>query len=695
MSRSEHGAAGYRVTADVGGTFTDLTLHDAAGSELATAKTLTTPEDPSKAILAGAEALVKRARRRVPDMSYFIHATTLVTNTIIERSGARTGLLMTAGFRDILEMATETRYDMYDLGLELPPPLVPRTLRREVPERMSFDGRVLTPLDEEAVRQAVHSLASEGIEALAICFLHAYANPLHEQIAGRIVEEAFPQLSISLSSAVQPEIREYERVSTTVANAYTQPRTRDYLRLLEGSLRTAGFEGGLSVMLSSGGLTTARNAAALPVKILESGPAAGVEAARTLGAAIGIGTLVSFDMGGTTAKIGLVEDGEASLASQLEVARLHRFKKGSGLIVKSPTVELIEIGAGGGSIAWIDQYGLLKVGPRSAGSVPGPACYARGGEQATVTDADLFLGYLDAEDFAGGSMRLDTGAATSAIERLAQGLGLSAVEAAWGVHEIANENMATAGRIHLVERGKDPGAFALVAFGGAGPTHAQAVAAKLGVKRVIVPRNAGVMSAVGLLAAPRSVDVIHSLVVDLDDLAGKDVDAVLADLAESARNQLASVSREGIRFSYGADMRYRGQGSEIAVQLSPDMAGRGLDQVSVREAFNAAYDRLYGRHIDGAPIQIVSLRVRAVAESGTFRFGQVARGEGQPTASKRRPVYFPGQGYLTTPVYSHQALRAGERFDGPAIVQSPEFAALLAPSQSCTVDSLGNLDIRI
>jgi len=685
----------YRVTADVGGTFTDLVLHDVAGSTLATTKALTTPDDPSRAILEGTATLVKRTTKRVADMSYFIHATTLVTNTIIERSGAKTGLVMTEGFRDILEMATETRYDMYDLGIELPPPLVPRALRREVPGRMAADGTPLTPFDEAATRDAVRSLVAEGVEALAICLLHAYANPEHEQAAGRLVAREFPQLSYSLSSEVQPEIREYERASTTVANAYTQPKTRDYLKRLEGNLRAQDFNGGLSVMLSSGGLTTAQNAAALPVKILESGPAAGVEAARSLGAAVGIDTLVSFDMGGTTAKVGLVEDGEASLAPQLEVARLHRFKKGSGLIVKSPTVELIEIGAGGGSIAWVDQYGLLKVGPRSAGSVPGPACYGRGGEQATVTDADLLLGYLAADDFAGGDMKLDVAAATAAVERLGKAMSLSPIEAAWGVHDIANENMATAGRIHLVERGKDPAAFAMVAFGGAGPTHAQAVASKLGVKRLLVPRNAGVMSAVGLLAAPASVDAIHSLVVDLDTLDGSMLASTWARLADNAAAQLTGVAPGSIRMAYSADMRYRRQGSEIAVQIAPEVVHAGLDRNAVTAAFHTAYDRLYGRHIDGAPIQIVSLRVRATSQTGGFEFARVGQASGEPKPYRTRPVYFPDRGFVDTCVYRHDALRAGEGFTGPAIVQSSEFAALIAPGQGCVVDVLGNLDISL
>jgi len=679
----------------VGGTFTDLVLHDDASGVLYTGKTLTTPDDPSHAILEGGAKLVERQAKRFADMSYFIHATTLVTNTVIERNGACTGLLMTEGFRDILEMATETRYDMYDLGIELPAPLVPRALRREVAGRISATGEVLTPLDLQQARDAVAELVAAGVSAVAVCFIHAYVNQAHEQAVGEMITREFPDLAVSLSSVVQPEIREYERVSTTVANAYTQPKTRSYLNTLEQGLRTQGFAGGFSVMLSSGGLTSGDIAARLPVKILESGPAAGVEAARALGASIGIETLVSFDMGGTTAKVGLVEDGRVALASQLEVARLHRFKKGSGLIVKSPTVELIEIGAGGGSIAWVDQYGLLKVGPQSASSVPGPACYGRGGQQATVTDSDLVLGYLDADDFANGDMKLDHHAALAAIERLASKMNLSNVEAAWGIHEIANENMAMAGRIHLVERGKDPSAFTFIAFGGAGPTHAQAVAAKLGVKRVIMPRNAGVMSAVGLLAAPMSFDAIQSGVIDLMKADWQDIAQQFARLAKAASQQLGAVAAEDIQVHCSADMRYRGQGSEIAVPFSADALARGLDAAAVKEAFNTAYDRLYGRHMEGAAIQFVSLRTRAVAIPRAFSFLPIEASDQAPVPYKMRPAYFPKHGYVETPIYRHQELLAGQTFAGPAIVQSSEFSALLAPGQSCQIDAYGNIDISL
>ena len=679
-----------RLAADVGGTFTDLVLHDAASGEISTGKLLTTPADPSVAILDGTLELLSRHARTLADVDYFMHATTLVTNTLIERKGAKTGLLMTHGFRDIIEMGTETRYDIYDLGIDLPAPLVPRELRREVTERVDAAGEIVTPLDPAQVRAVVADLAQRGVTAIAVCLLHAYANTRHENAVGEVIRAEFPDIAVSLSSEVQPEIREYERASTTAANAYAQPVTRDYLRRLTRGLARAGFGGRFHIMLSSGGLTDADVAARMPIKILESGPAAGVEAARFLGACVGIDTLVSFDMGGTTAKIGLIAHGAATLSSQLEVARLHRFKKGSGLIVKSPTVELIEIGAGGGSIARIDQYGLLKVGPDSAGADPGPVCYGRGGTQLTVTDANLVLGYLDPDDFAGRQMTLDAAAARRAAAALGAALGISQTAAAWGVHEIANENMATAARIHLVERGKDPAAFTFVAFGGAGPLHAQGVAKKLGVKKLIVPRHAGVMSALGLLAAPRSFDVVRSHMTDVRTADWAVVNALLDAMSREACEHLRDVELSRIRIVRTADMRYRGQGSECAVSLPEAKLDAGRCG-EVERAFYAAYDELYGRHLEGPPVQLVSLRVRAVTDGANLELARVGAA-GTTAPAKTRAAYSPEtHDYVDTPIYVHDELPAGARFAGPAVVQSGGFAALVGAGQTCAVDAYGNL----
>ncbi len=680
-----------RLAADVGGTFTDLVLHDAARGEIFTGKLLTTPADPSVAILDGTLRLLKKRGKALADVGYYLHATTLVTNTIIERKGAKTGLIMTEGFRDIIEMGTETRYDIYDLGIDLPPPLVPRELRREATERIDAAGVVVKPLDIDGVRRILADLQQQGVTAIAVCFLHAYVNPQHEQAVGAVIRTEFPDIAVSLSSEVQPEIREYERASTTAANAYTQPVTRDYLGRLTRGLEGLGFGGRFHIMLSSGGLTDADVASRMPIKILESGPAAGVEAARFLGSRLGIDTLVSFDMGGTTAKIGLIANGAATLSSQLEVARLHRFKKGSGLIVKSPTVELMEIGAGGGSIARIDQHGLLKVGPDSAGADPGPVCYRRGGRQLTVTDANLVLGYLDPDDFASKEMTLDLDGAHRAAEALASQLGISATEVAWGVHEIANENMATAARIHLVERGKDPAAFTFVAFGGAGPLHAQGVARKLGVRKLIIPHNAGVMSALGLLAAPRSFDVVRSHMADLDSADWEGINRLLDGMAGEARGHLADVPASGIKVVRTADMRYRGQGSECAVTLPAGKLARERS-VDVLHAFYAAYDGLYGRHLEESPVQFVSFRVRAVTANPNLELSQAPAATSNARPAKMRPAYSPDvRGFVDTPIYLHDDLAAGARFAGAAVVQSGEFSALVGAGQTCSVDGYRNL----
>jgi len=680
-----------RLAVDVGGTFTDLVLHDGATGAIATGKLLTTPADPSLAIIDGTRRLLQKHGKSPADLDLFIHATTLVTNTLIERKGAVTGLIMTRGFRDIIEMGTETRYDIYDLGIDLPPPLVPRAMRREVTERMDAAGAVMTQLDLEEVRAVVGGLVDEGATAIAVCLLHSYINPHHEQAIGELIRREFPRVAVSLSSEIQPEIREFERASTTVANAYAQPVTAHHLDSLTRGLNDLGFSGRFHIMLSSGGLTDENVAARFPVKVLESGPAAGVEAARFLGASIGIDTLVSFDMGGTTAKIGLVTKGAATLSSQLEVARLHRFKKGSGLIIKSPTVELIEIGAGGGSIARIDQHGLLKVGPDSAGADPGPVCYRRGGEQLTVTDANLTLGYLDPEDFAGREMTLDAKGANAAAERLAARLNISAIDVAWGVHEIANENMATAARIHLVERGKDPASFTFVAFGGAGPLHAQAVARKLGVTNLIIPRNAGVMSAVGLLAAPLSFEVVHSHLVDLAAVDWEAVDRMLSAMSAEARGYLGVTPDAEVEIVRTADMRYRGQGSECAITLPEGnlTAGRAHE---VRRAFYDGYDELYGRHLEEVPVQFVNFRVRAVAYDAHFELCKAPPRAGTAKPARKRPAYFPdAHGFIDTAIYAHDDLAPGTRFTGPAIVQSGEFSAVIGPRQDCTVDAYRNL----
>ena len=551
----------YRIGFDIGGTFTDFILLDMARSEIRLHKCLTTPRDPSIGALAGLTELLDAAGRTLADITDVVHGTTLVTNSLIERTGARLGLITTRGFRDILEMGTEQRYDIYDLFLRFPDPLVPRRRRLEVTERMDRDGNVLMPLDVAEVRAAAQRLVAEGVEAIAICFLHAYRNPAHEREAAAIVRSAFPELAVSISSDVVAELWEYQRCNTTCANAYVQPLMGRYIARLERELHARGFRGALYFMHSAGGLLSPETARDFPIRMLESGPAGGGLATAYFGAAAGKADVISFDMGGTTAKACLIEGGRAEIAPMMEAARVHRFKRGSGLPIKAPVIDMIEIGAGGGSIASIDEVGLLRVGPLSAGAEPGPACYARGGTEPTVTDANLLLGYYDPGFFLGGRMALDRDAADRALADVGAKLGLSAIDTAWGIHRMVVENMAAAARIHIVEKGKDPRAYAMVGFGGAGPAHAAEVARVLGVKQVLIPPASGAASALGFLAAPLSFEQVRSHPVRLQAPdAAATIETILRELSDAARARLidAGVADDEVVTERLADMRLEG-----------------------------------------------------------------------------------------------------------------------------------------
>ena len=524
----------YRVGVDIGGTFTDLLL---AGEDRRAVihKILTTPGDPSQAVETALSQALGEGMATARGRGTLVHGTTLVTNAIIERTGAPTALLTTAGFRDALEIGREHRYELYDLNLEFPRPLVPRYLRFDVPERVAADGAVLRPLDEGFVRRLVSELREKGIRAIAVSYLNSFRNPAHERRTAEIIAEVAPQMRVSLSSEVVAEIREFQRTSTTAANVYVQERVSNYLEELSRRFDRIGFQGSFFVMLSSGGIATAETAARFPVRLLESGPAAGALAAAHLGARAGYPDLLSFDMGGTTAKLCAVEDGRPLKTHEFEVDRVYRFRRGSGLPIKIPVIDMIEIGAGGGSIARVDALGLLKVGPQSAGAEPGPACYGRGGDNPTVTDADLVLGYLDPSYFLGGRMRLDAEAARSALSRLAGTLGLTVEGAAWGIHQIVNENMANAARTHLGERGKDPRRLPLYAFGGAGPVHGYRVAEILHLPALISPFGAGVGSTFGLLAAPLAFDFVRSAYSRLDGLEWAGVNRLLDEMSREGR----------------------------------------------------------------------------------------------------------------------------------------------------------------
>ena len=690
----------YRFGFDIGGTFTDFVLIDTASGEIASYKALTTPEDPSRAVVEGWEELLAGAGVAGGAVERAIHGTTLITNALIERKGAKAALITTKGFRDILEMAKEMRYDIYDLLLVLPEPLVERPLRFEVDERINARGEVLTPLKPAELEVLAATLADVGIEAVAVCYLHAFTNPEHEQRTGAWLGENLPGVSVSLSSEVAPQIREYERMSTTVCNAYVQPLAERYLARIEESLRERGFGQGLYLMLSSGGVTTLETAARFPVRLVESGPAAGALAAVYYGELVGERDLVSFDMGGTTAKMCLIRDGSPTVTDTFEIARVHRFKRGSGLPVRVPTIEMIEIGAGGGSIARIDELGLLKVGPESAGADPGPACYGLGGVEPTVTDADLLLGYLNPEYFLGGRMGLDRGAAEAAVgSRIAEPMGLGVTEAAHGLYRVVNENMISAIRVHIAEQGGDPRRLKLIAFGGAGPMHAHAIAQALKMEGYICPARAGVASAIGFLTAPAAFEYARTFIGRLEGTTLGELDRIYAELEEQGRQTLleAGVSAGEMTFSRQADLRHVGQGYEIVVNLPyAQLSGVDLDG-ELRPRFYRAYEEIYGhahRHLD---LEITTCRLTASGPRPRVKLQRVVESGYTPEQAikgSRRAYFAELGGFIETPLYDRSKLSAGATFRGPAIVEEVDSTAVIGPGTQVTVDHYANLVVE-
>jgi len=576
-------------------------------------------------------------------------------------------------------------------------PLVPRYLRLDVPERVAADGSVLRPLDEGFVRRLVSELQAKGIRAIAVSYLNSFRNPVHERRTAEIIAEVAPEIRISLSSEVVAEIREFQRTSTTAANVYVQERVSNYLRELSHRFDRIGFQGSFFVMLSSGGIATAETAARFPVRLLESGPAAGALAAAHLGARAGYPDLLSFDMGGTTAKLCAVEDGRPLKTHEFEVDRVYRFRRGSGLPIKIPVIDMIEIGAGGGSIARVDALGLLKVGPQSAGAEPGPACYGRGGDEPTVTDADLVLGYLDPSYFLGGRMRLDVEAARSALSRLAGTLGLTVEEVAWGIYQIVNENMANAARTHMGERGKDPRRLPLYAFGGAGPVHGYRVAEILHLPALISPFGAGVGSTFGLLAAPLAFDFVRSAYSRLDGLQWGSVNGLLDEMARDGRAILEGSGLAGADISYerSADMRFVGQGHEVSVPLPDGVLGEHhLPEVAA--SFEQVYRALYGRKGPDVPLEVINWRVVATGPhpDSDFRLPQDSADPDRALKGKR-PAYFPEFGrYIETPVYDRYALKPGEVFEGPAIVEERESTLVVGARGRAQVDEWLNVIVR-
>ena len=689
--------SGLRVGIDIGGTFTDVVLVDDRTGAISVSKVLTTPANPAIAVAEAFSMATLMGGVGATDVTRVVHGTTLVTNAVVERKGARTALVTTAGFRDTLEIATENRYDMYDLEIEKPRPLVPRRLREEVRERMYADGRVAEPLDVESVRATAERLRAAGVEAVAVCLLNSYRSGEHERRVAELLAELLPGVPVALSSEVSPEIREYHRSVTTVVNAYVMPLVDRYVEELGRRLGESGFRGEVFLMLSNGGICTAETARRFPVRLIESGPAAGALAAAYIGARAGFPDLLSFDMGGTTAKACFIERARPLTSPGIEVAHVYRFKQGSGFPLQVRSVELIEIGAGGGSIARVDALGLVRVGPDSASSDPGPACYGLGGRHATVTDADLVLGHLDPAFFLGGKMALDLDGARRALDTdVARPLGLSTIDAAYAVYRIVNENMASAARMHAIERGKNPHAYPLIAFGGAGPVHAVGVGRILGVRRLIVPVGAGVTSAAGLLTAPFAFDFVRSYRVRLDAVDWPRVEALCDGMEAEGLDILtrAGVAREAITVQRLCAVRYVGQGTELEVALPSGPLGPAVAE-PLRQTFERSYREHYNTVNADVAVEVLTWRVSVAgpAESLEVRFessAEVRKRKGE------RPVYFgPAVGLLATGVYDRYALVPGDRLAGPAVIEERESTTVVDPGADITVDGHGNLIIDL
>jgi N-methylhydantoinase A len=686
-----------KLAFDTGGTFTDFAMAAEDGTILLH-KVLSTPDDPARAVLQGVDELLERVRAGNGSTvaPQILGATTVVTNAVLERRGVETAFITTDGFQDMLRIRTEGRYDLYDLRIQYPEPLVPRDLCFGADERVTADGVIIQSLDEAKVLAIAEQLRDAGIRSVAVCLLHAYKYPQHEQRIGELFASVAGDISVSLSSSVCPEVREFDRASTTVANAYTQPLMVRHVDHLERELSKRGVKSQLLWMTSSGGVVPSSTAARVPVRLIESGPAAGAVAAADYARTAGEHSVLSFDMGGTTAKLCLIPNGQPMIANELEVARYERFRKGSGFPLKIQSIHMIEIGAGGGSIASRSPLGLLQVGPRSAGAAPGPACYGRGGTEPTVTDADLLLGYVDEHSFLGGDFALDRPSAKSAMARLADNLEITAERCAWGIHDMVNESMSKAAAMQATESGVDPRALPLIAFGGAGPVHAYGVARKLGIRKVICPLGAGVTSAIGLLGAPVASDLSASRPLALASWDPAVIHGVLDPLVAQGREVVTAsgVPLENITATFTVDMRHVGQGHEISVALpDQDLASAGfVEELLAR--FYTAYEALYGRTVSGSEVEVITWRVRVSGPRSHVTTGHIGGGRGtkKDPLKGSRPVYFDELGqYVETRVYDHYALTPDMQIQGPAIIEQRESTVVVGPSATASVDAQQNL----
>ena len=689
----------YRLGCDIGGTFTDFVLLNDRTGEIIINKCLTTPSDPSDAVEQGIRELEARPLTFVDRLDEVIHGTTLVINSIIERKGAVTGLITTRGFRDVLELGREIRYAPYDVFAEYPRPLIPRRFRLEVDERLRSDGTVLKALDREEARRVVRRLVEMGVESIAVCLLNSFENPAHEFMIKELIREEAPGCSVSVSYEVLPQIREYERTSTTVTNAYVKPLTGRYLSKLSGKLDSLGSKGKLFIMLSSGGITSVDTASEFPVRIIESGPTAAVISGEYYGKLFGIQEIFCFDMGGTTAKSCLIQGGTAGVVPTFEVGRVQRFMKGSGLTIQVPVVDLMEIGAGGGSIAKVSKMGTLQVGPESSGADPGPICYGRGGTGPGVTDADLLLGYLDPDYFLGGEMKLDLEAARKGIEeKIAKPLDVPFIQAVWGIHDLINETMAAAAKTHIAEKGGNPKVVTVIAFGGAGPVHAYGLAKKLGAPRLIVPPNAGVGSALGFFTAPRAFDLVRSHKVALDVADFEEIENIFREMeAEGARTLEKSGTGDTILFERSVDVRFVGQGSETKTPI-PERNFAEVRRQDVRARFDEVYEKLYGRTYPDSPVEFINFKVRASLPERLLSLPKMHTSADCLDAAVKgsRPAYSGiAKEFIPHTVYDRYKLFPGARFKGPAIIEERESTVIVGEDASVSVDDYGFLWIDL
>ena len=685
--------AAARLGVDIGGTFTDVALE--IGPAHYTAKTLTTYDAPERGVLGAIHDVLAKAGMAAGEVGIIIYGTTLATNLLIERKGAPTALITTDGFRDSLEMRNENRYEQYDVNIELPRPLVPRALRLSVKERVTVKGEVLVALEDAEIERLVPTLERAGVESIAVGYLHSYVNPSHEEQTREVLARHLPDVRVSLSSEVSPEMREYERVSTACANAYVQPLMSRHLTNLDRDLRAEGFTCPLYLMLSGGGITTLETAVRFPVRLVESGPAGGAIFSSRIAAEMGLDEVLSFDMGGTTAKICLIDDGQPQSSRTFEVARVYRFLKGSGLPLRIPVIEMVEIGAGGGSLASIDAMSRIQVGPESAGSHPGPACYALGGTAPAVTDADVVLGRIDPGNFAGGRMTLDRAKAEQALDAAVGGkLGLGTRHAALGVAEMVDENMANAARVHAIESGKDIEARTLIAFGGAAPVHATRLAEKLNISRIVIPAGAGVGSAIGFLRAPVAYEVIRSHYQRVGAIDVATTNALLSQMRAEAEGVVeAGAQGAEILETVIAYMRYVGQGHEVGVEIGVTVAAGELGddaEAVLREGFEAAYHDLYNRTIPNLDIEILTWALSLATTSERPTMPDATKRVAAPAPAGERDMLDTATGeYVKVPFYFRKDLAPGMEIEGPAAVVEDDTSTVVAAGFGAEMHPLG------